>query len=181
MKGVVFTEFLEMVEDTFGYEMVDEIISNSDLESNGVYTSIGTYDHKEMFSLVSSLSKKTEIPVHTLLKKYAHHLGDFFHGNYNAFYARAANLFEFLESIENFIHVEVKKLYPDAELPTFETRKIDHDNIEMIYKSTRKMSDLAYGLIEKSSTHFKEPIEIKKENIEEDGSVVRFLISRVDG
>lgn len=28
--------------------------------------------------------------------------------------------FQFLKNIENYIHVEVRKLYPDAELPTFE-------------------------------------------------------------
>ena len=34
MKGIVFTEFLELVEDKFGLETVDEIINNSDLKSN---------------------------------------------------------------------------------------------------------------------------------------------------
>jgi len=32
MKGIVFTEFLELVEDKFGLEMVDNIIESSDLE-----------------------------------------------------------------------------------------------------------------------------------------------------
>ena len=29
MKGIVFTEFLDLVEDKFGLEMVDKIISQS--------------------------------------------------------------------------------------------------------------------------------------------------------
>ena len=31
MKGIVFTEFLEMVEEKFGYEMVDEIIAEGEI------------------------------------------------------------------------------------------------------------------------------------------------------
>ena len=37
MKGVVFTEFLEMVEQKFGMEMVNALIENNDLSSDGVY------------------------------------------------------------------------------------------------------------------------------------------------
>ena len=48
MKGIVFTEFLDLVEERFGLEMVDAIISQSKLESKGVYTSIGTYSFSEL-------------------------------------------------------------------------------------------------------------------------------------
>ena len=52
MKGVVFTEFLEMVEDRFSPEMADRIIEGAELASGGVYTTVGTYDHGEMIQLV---------------------------------------------------------------------------------------------------------------------------------
>ena len=42
MKGIVFSEFLDLVEVKFGLEMVDKIIDQSNLESKGVYTSVGT-------------------------------------------------------------------------------------------------------------------------------------------
>jgi hypothetical protein len=48
MKGMVFTEFLEMVEAKFSADMVDDIISDSDLPNGGAYTSVGTYDHSEL-------------------------------------------------------------------------------------------------------------------------------------
>lgn len=44
MKGVVFTEFIEMVEGRFGLAMVDRIIEAAQLPSSGVYTAVGTYD-----------------------------------------------------------------------------------------------------------------------------------------
>ena len=70
MKGIVFTEFLDLVEDKFGLEMVDNIIENSDLESNGVYTSIGTYKFSEMLQLLQHLSANTNISIDDLLLVY---------------------------------------------------------------------------------------------------------------
>jgi acyl carrier protein len=66
MKGIVFTEFLDLVEDKFGLEMVDTILSNSDLPSNGVYTAVGTYSFAEMVSLLTNLNKETGIAIDDL-------------------------------------------------------------------------------------------------------------------
>ena len=55
MKGIIFTEFLELVEEKFGLGMVDKIISQSELNSGGAYTSVGTYEFSEMLQLNSHL------------------------------------------------------------------------------------------------------------------------------
>jgi hypothetical protein len=52
MKGIVFTEFLELVENEFGLEVVQQIIDECELETDGIYTSVGTYSHKDMFNMV---------------------------------------------------------------------------------------------------------------------------------
>ena len=78
MKGLVFTEFLEMVEQTFSEEVADRIIDESDLPSNGAYTSLGTYDHGEMLELVTNLSRETNIPVPDLVFAFGRHLFDRF-------------------------------------------------------------------------------------------------------
>ncbi|MEZ4981719.1 MAG: heme NO-binding domain-containing protein [Saprospiraceae bacterium] len=58
MKGMVFTSLLEMIENRYGYEMVDKIITESGVSSNGVYTSVGTYDFKEMQQLFDFILAK---------------------------------------------------------------------------------------------------------------------------
>ena len=57
MKGIIFTEFLDLVEKKFGLVMVDKIINQSQLDSNGAYTSVGTYEFSEMLQLISNLSE----------------------------------------------------------------------------------------------------------------------------
>lgn len=178
MKGVVFTEFLEMVEQEYGYEMVDKIITENNLSSGGAYTAIGTYDHSEIIQLLSSLSDYTKKGIPSLLKSFGYYFFNVLKKGYPQFLSNVDSAFRFLESIETYIHVEVRKLYPDAELPTFETRLISEGNLEMVYYSERKMSDFAEALIEKSMEYFGEKGRIKKEYVKADGSVVKFIISK---
>ena len=178
MKGIIFTEFLDMVEDAVGYETVDQLITENDLPSNGVYTSIGTYDHSEMVILLMALSKKTSISVSELLHAFGQYMFGTFEKNYASFLDAAPDAFSFLESIEKYIHVEVKKLYPDAELPRFETKRVQGNTLEMIYYSDRRMSDFALGLIEKAMQYYEEEVTIDRKFIKGDGSEVLFTISR---
>lgn len=171
MKGIVFTEFLELVEEKFGLAAVDEIIENTDLESGGAYTAVGTYPHEEMVGLLVSLSNKSGIPIPKLLNLFGHHLFNTFNKGYSMFFEGINHPFDLLEQIDRHIHVEVKKLYPDAELPRFETKR-DGNKMEMVYSSERKLSDLAIGLIEAAAIHYEKDIAIETELIHDDGSKV---------
>ena len=178
MKGIIFTEFLDMVELRFGYETVDSIIESSKLESKGIYTSVGTYHHSEIVQLLMNLSDSTKTDPMALLKAFGEYLFDTFLKVYPQFFNEHDNAFDFLESIDSHIHVEVLKLYPDATLPKFVTEKSDDGTMKMYYKSERKMSALAEGLIEKSISYYKHPHTISKELIVADGSEVLFVINR---
>ena len=167
-----------MVEDKFGFEVADKIISNAELESGGVYTAVGTYQHSEMVQLVSNLSTESGLSIPQLLNAYGNHLFTRFAAGYGTFFEGVSDGFVFLEQIEGYIHVEVRKLYPDAELPSFQTTRLGDNKLEMIYTSERRMADFAEGLIEGCADHFNETYAIAKENIEETGKVVRFMISR---
>lgn len=160
MKGIVFAEFIELVEDKFGFEMADEIIESSNLPSGGAYTSVGTYDHTEMLELVTHLSQKTGISVEDLVKVFGEHLLGRFAEGYPTFFENVTGCFEFLDTIENKVHVEVKKLYPEAELPTFDSQIESENNMTLIYTSKRPFSALAYGLIKGASTYYSENIDI---------------------
>src|SRR5688500_13719002 len=74
MKGIVFTEFLEMVEHQFGPAIADRIIVESKVASNGAYTSVGTYDHGELVAMVVCLSAATGVPAEALVQAFGEHL-----------------------------------------------------------------------------------------------------------
>ena len=180
MKGIIFTEFLEMVETTFGMKVVDQIIQSSKLPTGGVYSSVGTYSHEEIVQLVIQLSKATEIPVPDLIRSFGKYLFQSFSKKYPIFFTGITSSFDFLGKVQGYIHVEVKKLYPEAELPTFETSLLEGGDFVMLYKSERGMADLAEGLIIGCVEYFNEKVNMQKEDLSGGkGKIVRFLIQKL--
>ncbi|MFI1773295.1 heme NO-binding domain-containing protein [Thalassobellus citreus] len=178
MKGIVFTEFLDLVEVKFGLEVVDKIISQSNLESEGIYTSVGTYKFSEMLQLLQHLSAHTSISIDDLLLVYAEHFFSVLEQSYPGLLATYKDPIEMLASIENHIHVEVMKIYPDAELPTFEVVERTDNSLVMIYKSSRAMHHFGLGLMNKTFEHFDATATIELEKIKEDGTEVKFFIQK---
>lgn len=177
MKGIIFREFLNMVENKFGYEMVDQIIEDSNLPNNGAYTAVGTYPHTEIVRLVSNLSKRSNIDVSELLETFGQHAFGVFTVSYKNLLVGYYNAFSFLTSVENTIHVEVLKLYPEAQLPKLEHVETTKEKMVLIYKSERAMSDFAKGLIIGCLDHFNEKAEIEVSTILENKTEVQFTIT----
>ncbi len=180
MKGIVFSEFIEMVEEKFSPEVADEIIeaASSKLESGGSYTSVGVYDHLELVELVSELSRVSGIPVNELISTFGTHLAGRFSQLYPAFFKEVKGTLDFLESVDNHIHKEVLKLYPDAELPRFHTER-EGNHLVMEYRSNRPFAALAKGLIEGSGVHFGEKLTVEEEDLSAGaGNHMRFIITQ---
>ena len=178
MKGIVFTEFLDLVEEKFGLEVVDEIITQSNLESEGIYTSIGTYSFSEMLQLLKHLSSHSGISIDNLLLIYGEHFFAVIEKSYPGLLATYKDPIEMLASIENHIHVEVCKIYPEAELPTFIIVERTENSLIMIYKSSRAMHHFGLGLMNKTFEYFKSSATIVLEKIKEDGTEVKFIINK---
>lgn len=162
MKGVVFTEFLEMVENRFSAEMVDDVIEDAQLPHGGAYTSVGTYPHSEMVAMVVALSQRSGRPVPDLVRAFGQYLFGRFVLAYPSFFRNVTGSFEFLSGIEDIIHAEVLKLYPDAELPRFIIECHDERRLVLLYLSPRHFEDLAEGLMLGCVAHFGEPIRVER-------------------
>ncbi len=178
MKGLIFTEFIEMVEDRFGDDLVETIIDEADLPSGGAYTSVGTYSAQEMEMLVQRLSAHTGHDRSTLLRVFGKHLFGVLHRGYPHFFPPGISLFDFLASIHDYIHVEVRKLYPEAELADLQVLSRTDNQLVLRYESSRKMGDLGYGLLEGCFDVFEVDGEIQAEPITENGVAVAYTITK---
>jgi len=178
MKGIVFTEFLDMATDTFSPEVVEQVLDMSDLESEGVYTAVGTYSPEEMTELVTNLAEVTGIPAHDLVMALGRHLFSQFTVKFPQFLDNHTSVMDFVPQVESYVHLEVRKLYPDAELPTFESVIIDPDTLELTYRSSRHLADLAQGLLEGCMEHFGEDFAIDRTTIPSDPDAEVFTMVR---
>lgn len=178
MKGFIFTGFLEMVEEKYGFVVVDNVLQKSELSTGGVYTAVGTYPFDELVGLVVSLSKEVNTPANLLLKAFSHYFFDIIKVKYTPFFEKSVDTFEMFEKLDTYIHPEVKKLYPEADLPKFNANRVNSKTLELIYSSEKMMADFAEGLMEKCAEYFGEKLTIERTNLDEEGKKVRFLITR---
>src|SRR5215207_1957319 len=120
MKGIIFTEFLDMVEQRFSPQVVEQMITAAQLPSGAAYTAVGKYDHGEIWSLVCELSKVCDTSVPDLFKAYGEYLFSRLAADYAQLLTGMNCAFDVMQALDGVIHSEVRRLYSDAELPRFD-------------------------------------------------------------
>lgn len=159
MKGLVFTTFFEHVKEKYGEDVVDDIIEAAELPNKGAYTSAGTYPFEEMVSLVIALvaSTGTKMPVvleefgRTCFQKWVNYVPEHFVNR---------SLFDVMANIDSFHEIEVRKLYPNAELPSFQVESREADKLVLRYYSCKPLADLAVGVIKGAASHLDEKVDV---------------------
>lgn len=174
MKGVLFTELLDWIEQRHGVVLLDEVLLDAELPHGGAYTSAGTYEWSEFAAIVGALVRRTGVPAPSLVRDYGIHLFGVFARDYGDLLARATDALSCLAMVETFIHPEVAKLYADAELPRFLCVS-EADRVTLQYDSPRATADLARGLIDGCLAHFATPATVLQQS---EGSRHRFVVVR---
>ena len=168
MLGIVFTEFVEMVEERFSDDVLDDVLETPDLSTAGAYTSVGYYEHTDMIKMVVTLSKKVNVPINDLIAAFGEHLFGKLVGKYPVLVEDQDNVLDFLETIDSVVHKEVLKLYPHAELPKFSSERLSPDCLQMNYTSKRPFSQLALGLIKGCAQHFNQQVDVSQSSEDTD-------------
>ena len=160
MKGMVFTMLEELVETEFGIETWDALIEVTQPASGGIYTSVETYPDEELLAYVAALSERLNVPAGDLVFAFGKFLLKQFAASHpEVFEGHTAK--SFLKSVDQQIHVEVRKLHPGVVLPEFKYEDKGDDELLMRYFSPRKLCRLAEGLIAGTSEHFEVPISVE--------------------
>lgn len=180
MKGIVFVELIRMAESVMGEAAVDEILDGADLASDGAFSVVGNYPCRELLVVVDAIGQRLGAPVPTLYQQFGHWMFSRFAEGYPVFFEGKSDGFDMLESIEGEVHVEVRKLYPDVELPSFLTERLDERRFKMIYSSERPLHHFCHGLIEACLHHFEHQTTIAMSEKHADGRFcAEFLIEKV--
>lgn len=160
MQGMVFTALSEMVVDNFGMSRWNSVLEQANLSSEGVFTSAQQYPDGELLTLVSILSTELNIPIPDLVRSFGVYLFPVLYARRPKKLDQVTGVIEFLTFVEDTIHYEVKRLYPDTYLPTFEHELLSDGQLKLVYRSKRKMCTLAEGLIEGAASQFNQKVDI---------------------
>lgn len=160
MKGVVFNAAEAAVIELFDEDTWDDILDAAGVD--GVYSSLGSYDDADLMAIVQAASVIAELPIEDVLiavgRKALAHLA----GRVPDLLADCTSSFEMLRMIHDVIHVEVKKLYPDALTPDFTYDELADGGLRLGYHSQRRLSALAEGLILGVGDRFGETLNVAR-------------------
>lgn len=154
MKGVIFTTFNDMVEQQVGMDVWEQILDTVNPESQGIYTSVEDFPDEELIAMVNELSQQTGTPVLELIFAFGQYLFHALAMRHTVFLETQPDFLSFLKSIDDVIHREVEKLYPNPNLPTLLWQQPDDNSLILNYQSSRKLCHLAVGLIRGAAQHY---------------------------
>ena len=176
MKGIIFNLLERVVSDKYGSDTWDSLLTTTGL--TGAYTSVGNYSHDELLSLVGAASESLGLDPDELVRWFGRSAMPLLSERYPAFFQGHADTRNFLMTLNNVIHPEVRKLFPGAYAPNFEFEHVD-DAFALSYLSHRNLCSFAEGLIEGAAEHFGEIASITQSSCTKRGDdrctfVVRF-------
>lgn len=179
MKGILLAEFVEYLEINLGEETAQKIIDDSNLESQGAYSRVGFYDYQELLSLLTQAVKETKLDANEVLTDFCFHVFKTLKEDYSFFFEGVNEAAEMLIRLDDHIHVEVQKLYPDAELPKFTYTK-EGKVITLNYSSPRPMALVAKGMLEACLLMFDGREKLSEYTIADDHKSATFIVQTVN-
>ena len=178
MKGVVFNVLEDMVVEQYDMSVWNSILEQQALA--GIYTAGASYPDEELFALVGCIAEKTGIDIPDLIGAFGERLFAGLVQRNPIFIETESTLKGFLKSVHDVIHMEVKKLYENPNLPEFTYEEMGDGALLMRYQSPRKLCILAEGLIRGAAHHYQTAISIEHpvcmhKNAPHCDIIVRFL------
>jgi hypothetical protein len=158
MKGIVFNLLEEAVSRQYGEDTWDDLLEAAGLD--GAYTSLGNYPDQQLTDLVEAASSATGTDSQSIIRWFGREAMPALAAAYPAFFVPHDNLGSFLNTLNDIIHPEVRKLYPGADVPTFGFTTASDGTITMRYGSPRRLCAFAEGLIEGAATQFAQVVTI---------------------
>ena len=158
MKGIIFKHFESFIVDSFGDEVFEEVLEETQLQTAGPFVGPNTYPDADLFALVGTAIGKLGIPLNDALHAFGTYLFSHLAAAAPVFVESAPDLRSFLLTIHSVIHVEVRKLFPGAETPHFSYEEPAEDQLVMHCTSARNLCPLVRGLLEGAAKSFGETI-----------------------
>ena len=180
MKGTIMVELVEFLEQHIGLEQTDAVIQSviDDLSTGGAYTAVGDYPHRELLALLSATVKLTGASLESVLAAFAEHVMDVFRKAHPEFFSDHREVFSLIAALERHIHVEVRKLYPDAQPPHISTGNPAGEKLGVSYQSHRPLGPFAVALIAAAGKMYDQPLVVEVMSANEDMTAMELLVHK---
>ena len=154
MKGVIFNLLEDFITENYGEATFDEIVDTCTLNTKEPFVGPGTYPDEDLVEIVTKASAKLGITPDQALFAYGKYIFPKLVATVPQFVEPYNHPKDFLKTINDVIHMEVKKMYTHAYTPKFTYVDTEENKLIIQYSSKRKLYALMGGLIEGVANYF---------------------------
>lgn len=158
MQGVIFNLAEQVVTDTHGADIWDDVLESAGLD--GAYTSLGSYPDVEFAALVAATGARLGVDPLDVVRQVGEGAMPLLAQRYPDFFSAHSCTRSFLLTLNDIIHPEVRKLYPGADVPEFGFEVHGQDVLVLHYFSQRRLCALAEGFVHGAATLYGERVSI---------------------
>lgn len=166
MKGVVFLAVKASIEELLDDGAWDRIVAATG--AIGDYDAGLSYPDDELRKIVSEASSIASLTVHEFLVAGGRASLKHLVARVPELVTGCSHPFDLLRVVDDVIHVEVLRLYPDARPPKFDWENLEDGTFRVTYRSARRLDALAEGLILGVGDHFGVPLEVSRVPVDGD-------------
>jgi predicted hydrocarbon binding protein len=172
MKGIIFNLLEQFITERFGDEMYEKILSECNLKTEEPFVGPGSYPEEDLMALVDKVVEKMGVPLPEALRAFGRFCLPKLAERFPEFLTPHKHPKAFLKTIDSVVHLEVKKLYSDAEPPSFAYDDPSPERLIIRYRSKRRLCQFMEGLIEGVADYYRSPIKYKQTSCMLEGSEV---------
>jgi len=175
VKGTIFTTFEQFVTDSFGIEIFEEILDETELETSEPFVGPGTYPASDLIALLGTATKKLGISVDDALRAFGAYSFPKLATGVPQLMQGLDSAHTFFVSLESVIHTEVRKLDPTANPARFTIENTGDTTLLMHYESPLGLFALVEGFIDGVAAWYDQPI--LHEIVATDGTNATFALT----
>lgn len=159
MHGIIFAQLNSFVVSKFGQESWTKILKESGL-GDRIYMATTTYPDEEIVKIVTGASSVLGKDANSILEAFGQFLVPGLMRIYGSLVKPNWKTLDLLEHVEETIHAVVRARNPGADPPALECTRVSEREVQIVYRSKRKMCAFAKGMVTGVSEHFKEIVSI---------------------
>lgn len=158
MKGVLFSIVEDAITAEHGAATWDRLVTTAGVD--GAYTSLGDYPDEEFYRLIEVGARELGLSGRDLTRHLGHSALLALGQRYPAFFAPHTRALDFILTINDVIHPEVRKLHRQADPPSFVFTMTPEGHLLVEYDSKRHLCALAEGMIRGAGTYYGDAVVV---------------------
>lgn len=179
MKGVIFNVVEQAITVEHGYGVWDSMLKDAGVD--GAYTALGDYPVDDLHRLVAAGSGALGVAERELLRRLGQGSLLALSDRYPQFFTPHSCALDFVLTINDVIHPEVRKLHRTADPPRFDFEMTQEGGLLVSYHSARRLCDLAEGMLGGAALYYGERATIRHDSCLRDGDDACVLHCRFSG